>query len=74
MKAVSEDIVKVVVDYGMEKNKKARKNVDTGAFQKIYKGKYVDEKSNAVGLTLLCEGVALKKGGKKGGGNSIAKV
>lgn len=70
MKSVSEDIVKTVVDYGMEKSKKVRKTIDTGAFKRIYKGKYVEEKSNSVGLTLLCEGVAMKK--KKN--NSILKV
>jgi len=69
VKAVSEDIVKVVVDYGMEKSKKARKDIDTGAFKKIYKGKYVEENSGTVGLALVCEGIAMKK--KK---NNTAKV
>lgn len=62
--------MKVVVDYGMEKSKKARKTIDTGAFKKIYKGKYVEEKTNVVGLNLVCEGVALKK--KKN--SNLAKV
>ena len=66
---MSEDIVKVVVDFGMEKSKKARKEIDTGAFKRIYKGKYVEENSGTVGLTLVCEGVAMKK--KK---NQTAKI
>ncbi|KAL4480394.1 hypothetical protein ABPG74_020910 [Tetrahymena malaccensis] len=71
VKAVSEDIIKVVIDYGMEKSKKARKNIETGAFKRIYKGKYVEEKTNVVGLNLICEGVALKKGKKN---SNVAKV
>lgn len=55
----------------MEKSKKARKSIDTGAFKKIYKGKYVEEKTGVVGLNLICEGVALKKGKKN---SNVAKV
>jgi tubulin monoglycylase TTLL3/8 len=60
VKEVSEDIIKVVIDYGWEKNKKIRKSIDTGFFKKIYSGKWYMEKNNA-GLNLVCEGIGLKK-------------
>ena len=47
VKDVSEDLIKVIVDYGMEKNKKNKKLIDTGAFKKIYSGKLLLEKNNA---------------------------
>jgi hypothetical protein len=57
---VSEDIVKVIVDYGMAK-KKQRKKIDTGLFTRIYKGIHVEEKTSNVGVNFLLEGKALKK-------------
>ena len=60
VKLVSEDAVKVVVDYAIAPKKK-KKSVNTGLFTCIYKGKeIVDKPINAVGLNLMCEGKAIK--------------
>jgi len=40
VQAMGEDIIKVVVDWKNEKNSKVKKEMDTGHFQLIYKGKY----------------------------------
>ena len=54
VKMVSEDIVKVVVDYA---NAKKKSQVDTGLWEKIYQAKrIVDKPMTSFGLNLVCEG------------------
>jgi tubulin monoglycylase TTLL3/8 len=54
VKLVSEDIVKVVVDYP---NARKKSQVDTGQWECIYKAKrIVDKPMNSFGLNLVCEG------------------
>jgi tubulin monoglycylase TTLL3/8 len=67
VKMVSEDLVKVVVDYNMAKKKKGVKKSDisTGLFNCIHKSKKCVEKPlNSYGLDLMCEGVNIEKGEK----------
>jgi len=55
VKQVSEDIVKVMVDY-YGTNKKKRAGIDTGGFQLIHKGKKsVDGTIPLYGVNLICE-------------------
>jgi hypothetical protein len=63
-------LAKVVVDYNMATGKQ-KKKINTGLWSRIYKGSEVSEKSVAVGLNLLCEGKALKKGSNN---KNVAKV
>jgi len=61
VKEVSEDIVKVVVDYNFSKKKK-RSDVDTGQFSLIHKSKRsVDKPLTSFGLDLVLTGKAIKK-------------
>jgi len=61
VKMVSEDVVKVVVDYGMAK-KKQRSEISTGLFSCIHKSKKsVEKPTNSYGLDLVCEGIAIEK-------------
>ena len=54
VKVVLEDTVKVVVDYA---NARKKSQVDTGAWECIYKAKrIVDKPMNSFGLNLVCEG------------------
>jgi hypothetical protein len=56
-----EDVAKVVVDYGFSK-KKNKKDIDTGAFECIYKGSFsVEKPTSTLGLNLCIEGNAIKK-------------
>lgn len=55
------DTAKVIVDYAMNKNKKKKKDIDTGLFTCVYKGKIqVDKPLNSLGLNLVCEGKAIQ--------------
>jgi hypothetical protein len=57
VKEVSEDCVKVIVDYGMAPKKKG---IDTGKFIRIYKGvAYNENPNNNMGLKLCLEGISL---------------
>jgi len=61
VKMVSEDVIKVVVDYGMSK-KKGKSKIPTGLFTKIHKSKQCVEKLlNSYGLDLVCEGSPIQK-------------
>ena len=54
VKLVLEDTIKVVVDHA---NAKKKSQVDTGAWECIYKAKrIVDKPMNSFGLNLVCEG------------------
>jgi hypothetical protein len=63
VKLVLEDTIKVVVDHA---NAKKKSQVDTGAWECIYKAKrIVDKPMNSFGLNLVCEG-------KKIAGNKLS--
>lgn len=56
---VLEDAVKIIVDYWFSNNKKS---VDTGNFEKIFKGKNAQENlPSQIGLELEIVGTKLKK-------------
>mmetsp|Transcript_23877 Transcript_23877/g.16859 ORF Transcript_23877/g.16859 Transcript_23877/m.16859 type:complete len:110 (+) Transcript_23877:450-779(+) len=61
VKMVSEDIVKVVVDYANAPNNK-KKKVDTGLYECIYKAKrIVDKPMSSFGLNLEVKGNSIKE-------------
>jgi hypothetical protein len=61
VKQVSEDLVKVVVDYHSA-SKKKRAGVDTGSFVLLHRGqKWGDLPGHTHGLNLVCEGKKIKK-------------
>lgn len=63
VKMVSEDTVKVIVDYAEAKKKS---KVDTGEYECIYKAtRIVDKPIHSFGLNLVCEG-------KKIAGNKLS--
>ena len=60
VKMLSEDIIKVIVDYSLCPKRK-RSSVDTGLFSLIHKSKKsVDKPFKSFGLNLLCEGKKIK--------------
>ena len=60
VKQVSEDLVKVVIDYA-ETPKKKRSELDTGGFVLIHKAKkYGNAPVHSCGLNLMCEGKKIK--------------
>jgi len=62
VKTVSDDIIKVVVDYNLNPSKKKKKEIDTGLFTCIHKSKRTIEKPlNSFGLDLLLEGKKISK-------------
>jgi len=62
VKTVSDDIIKVVVDYNLNPTKKKKKEIDTGLFTCIHKSKRTIEKPlNSFGLDLLLEGKKISK-------------
>lgn len=54
VKTVMDDICKVVIDY------KADKEAETGKWNLVYKGKYVEDAKVPAGFNLNCEGVKVK--------------
>ena len=60
VKSVSEDVVKVMVDY-YGAPKKQRSKVDVGSFELVYRGlKAVDAVVPLYGVNLICEGKKMK--------------
>ena len=59
VKEVSEDVVKVVVDY-FTAPKSKRADIDTGGFQLIHKGRNYAQIPKTFGLTLVCERKRIK--------------
>lgn len=60
VKSVSEDVVKVMVDY-YGTNKKERSKVDVGNFELLYRGmKASDAFVPLYGVNLVCEGKKMK--------------
>ncbi len=59
VKNVSEDMVKVIVDYHFA-SKKKKLHTDTGQFVLVTHKKTVDKPMSAFGLSLVCEGKKIK--------------
>ena len=58
MKEVLEDMIKIMVDYHFSGKKSS---VDTGNFKMIWKARPVERPVQAMGISLLCEGKAIKR-------------
>lgn len=58
VKTVSDDIVKVVVDYNLNPEKKKKKEIDTGLFSLIHKSK-VREIAKIICLIVCCRNLLI---------------